>query len=83
MVKCAVNKVKFVLKKIDIRNLTELNNIMYADVAYVFELVGANKLPKTKKEPWWKRRLEGKLKDLIEIWTCEHFAWEKKYQEET
>ena len=47
---------------------------MYAAAAYVFELVGANKLPKTKKEPWWKRRLEGKLKDLIEIWTWEHFA---------
>ena len=69
-----MNKVKFVLKKINIRNLTELNNIMYAAAAYVFKLVGANKLPKTKKEPWWKRRLEGKLKDLIEIWTWEHFA---------
>ena len=37
---------------------------MYAAAAYVTELVGANKLPKTKKEPWWKRRLEGKLKEL-------------------
>ena len=51
-VKCAVNKVNCVLKKIDIRNLTELNNTMYAGAAYVTELVGANKLPKTKKEPW-------------------------------
>ena len=50
-VKCAVNKVNCVLKKIDIRNLTELNNTMYAAAAYVTELVGANKLPKTKKEP--------------------------------
>ena len=63
-VKCAVSKVNCVLKKIDIRNLTELNNTMYAAAAYVTELVGANKLPKTKKEPWWKRRLEGKLKEL-------------------
>ena len=63
-VKCAVNKVNCVLKKIDIRNLTELNNTMYAAAAYVTELVGANKLPETKKEPWWKRRLEGKLKEL-------------------
>ena len=62
--KCAVNKVSCVLKKIDIRNLTELNNTMYAAAAYVTELVGANKLPKTKKEPLWKRRLEGKLKEL-------------------
>ena len=37
---------------------------MYAAVAYVTELVGANKLPMTKQEPWWKRRLEGKLKEL-------------------
>ena len=37
---------------------------MYAAAAYVTELVGANKLPKTKKEPCWKRRLEGKLKEL-------------------
>ena len=37
---------------------------MYAAAAYVSELVGANKLPKTKKKPWWKRRLEGKLKEL-------------------
>ena len=62
--KCAVNKVNCVLKKIDIRNLTELNNIMYAAAAYITELVGANKLPRTKKEPWWKRRLERKLKEL-------------------
>ena len=63
-VNCAVNKVNCMLKKIDIRNLTELNNTMYAAAAYVTELVEANKLPKTKKEPWWKRRLEGKLKEL-------------------
>ena len=62
--KCAVNKVNCVLKKIDIRNLTELNNTMYAAAAYVTELVGANRLPKTKKQLWWKRGLEGKLKEL-------------------
>ena len=32
-VKCAVSKVNCVLKKIDIRNLTELNNTMYAAAA--------------------------------------------------
>ena len=62
--KSAVNKVNCVLKKIDIQNLTELNNTIYAAAAYFSELVGGNKLPKTKKEPWWKRRLEGKLKEL-------------------
>ena len=62
--KCVVNKVNCVLKKLDIRYLTELNNTMYAAAAYASELVGANKLPKTKKEPRWKRRLEGKLKEF-------------------
>ena len=52
------------LFKSDIRNLTELNNITYAAVAYATELVRANKLPKTKKEPLRKRRLEGKLKEF-------------------
>ena len=47
--KCAVKKVNCVLKKIDIQNLTELSNTIYAAAAYVTELVGANKLPKTKK----------------------------------
>ena len=36
-VKCAVNKVNCVRKKIDIRNLTELNNTMYAVTANVTE----------------------------------------------
>ena len=63
-VKCVVNNVSCVLKKIDIRNLTELSNTMYAAATYVSELVGANKLPKIKKEAWWKRQLEGKLKEL-------------------
>ena len=48
--KCAVNKINCVLKKIDIRNLTELNNNIHAAAAYVTELSGANKLPKTKKD---------------------------------
>ena len=63
-VKCAVNKINFVLKKIDILNLSELESTMYATAAYVANLVGANKLRKTKKEPWWKRRLKEKLKEL-------------------
>ena len=37
---------------------------MYAAAVYVSKLVGANKLPKTKKRSWWKTRLEGKLKEL-------------------
>ena len=59
--KCTVNNVSCVFKKIDIRNLTELNitrYARYAAAAYVSELVGAYKLPNTKKERWWKRQRE-------------------------
>ena len=63
-VKCVVNKVNCVIKKTDIRDLTELKNTMYTAAVYVSEWDGANKLLKTKKESWWKRRLEGKLKEL-------------------
>ena len=41
-----------------------LNNTIYAAAAYGTELVGANNFQRLKKEPWWKRRLEGKLKEL-------------------
>ena len=46
--KCAVSKVSSVLKKTDIRNLTELSNTKYAAAVDVSEMVGADKLPKTK-----------------------------------
>ena len=46
-VKCAVNKINCVLKRIQIEDLTELNNTKYGAAAYVFELVGANKIPNT------------------------------------
>ena len=46
--KCAVNKVNCVLKKIDILNLTELKNTIYATAAYFLELVRANELSNRK-----------------------------------
>ena len=57
--KCAMNKVDWMLKKIDVPNLTELSNTIYTAAACFSELVRANKLPKTNKELLWKRRLEG------------------------
>lgn len=46
-VKSAVNKVNCALVEVETRNLTELNDVMYASAAYVSELVGANKTPKS------------------------------------
>ena len=63
------NNVSCVLNKIDIRNLTALNNTMYTATTYFSELVGANKIPNTQKEPWWKRWLDRKLKELCRDWT--------------
>ena len=64
-VECAMSKVNCLLKKIDIQNLTELNNTMYATAAAcVTKSVGANKFPRGNKEPWWKRQLQKKLKEL-------------------
>ena len=60
--KCAVNKVNCVLKKIDIRDFTELIKTIYAAAIYVSELVRANKLPKTKKT--LVEETERKLKEL-------------------
>ena len=37
---------------------------MYAAAAYVSDLSGASTLPKTKKESWRKKRLEGKMREL-------------------
>ena len=56
-----MTKVNCAHKKIDNRNLTELKNTMYAAAAYVTELVGANKLPKTKKGTLVDERVRGKV----------------------
>ena len=50
------------LKKIDIRDFTELIKTIYAAAIYVSELVRANKLPKTKKT--LVEETERKLKEL-------------------
>ena len=48
--KCAGKKVNFPLKKNDIQNLIELNNIMYAAGAYVSHLVGAKNFQRQKRD---------------------------------
>ena len=54
----------FFKTKVKSADLTELNDVMAVIVAYVFKLVGANKTPKEKKKPWWKRLLEKRLEQL-------------------
>ena len=74
-VKCAVNKVNCVLKKIDIRNLTDLSNIMYAAATYVSKLVEANKLPKTKKGAVVEETVRGEVEGTYSrLGLREHFT---------
>ena len=49
-IKSALNRSNCVLVKVEIQNLTELNDGRVS-AAYVFKLVGAYKTPKEKKEP--------------------------------
>ena len=60
-VKCAVNKVNCVLKKTDIRNLTELDNTMCAAAGYASRLVGTNKIPKTQKGALVEEMVRGEV----------------------
>ena len=48
-VTCAVNKVNCVLKKIDIRNLTEVTNTMYAAAAKLLNWLELTNLQRQKK----------------------------------
>ena len=63
-VKCAVNKVNCVLKKIDILNLTELNNTTYAAQHMFLNWLELTNFQRQKMEPWWERRVDGKLNEL-------------------
>ena len=52
------------LRKFIFEVLLSWNKSIYIVAAYNSELVWGNKLPKTKKEPWWNRWLERKLKEF-------------------
>ena len=61
----AVKKVDNVIGKIKVNNITETNDLIYCGAAMVTEMLGLKSKNKEKrKEPWWKRRLEGQVKDL-------------------
>ena len=54
--------------KAKLSNITETNNLIYCGAALVTETLGINKSSKRKRqEPWWKRRVEGQLRDLTQI----------------
>lgn len=58
-------KVNAVIAHIKTKNITETNNLIRAASVWIAERMGLNKLElKEKKEPWWKRRIEGDIKRL-------------------
>ena len=58
----AVKKIDDILGKIKVKSITETNKLKNSGAVLVTEMVGI-KIGKTgiKKEPWWKRRLEGQI----------------------
>ena len=46
-------------------NITDTNNLIYAGAVLVRELLGLKKPNRNaKREPWWKRRPEGRVKEM-------------------
>ena len=59
-----VNKVNAVLGKVQVKDITHVNDLMYGGAALVTEMVGMRREQKEKKEPWWRRRLEDQVRQL-------------------
>ena len=61
----AVRKVDMLLGKMKTNNITDTNNLIYAGAVLVRELLGLKKPNRNaRREPWWKRRLEGRVKEM-------------------
>ena len=43
-----------VMNKIEVCNITELNDLVYAETAVVTEMLGVKNKKSTGIEPWWK-----------------------------
>ena len=60
----ATRKVDEVTNKIEVGNITELNDLVYAGVVVVMEMLGVKNRKNTGMEPWWKRRMEAQVKQF-------------------
>ena len=58
----ATRNVDEVTNKIEVRNTTELNDLVYAGAAVVTEMLGIKNRKSTEMERWWKRRMEAHVK---------------------
>ena len=59
-------KVDEVKNKIEVGNIIELNDLVYAGAIVVMEMLEAKNRKTTGIEPWWKRRMEAPVRQLNE-----------------
>ena len=50
------------VNKIEVGNITELNNLVYAGVVVVTEALAVKNENNTGMKPWWKRRMQAEVK---------------------
>ena len=59
-----VSKVNAVLGKVQVEDITHVNDLMYGGAALVTDMVGMRRKQKENKVPWWRRRLEEQVRQL-------------------
>ena len=60
-----MNRVNQVIHHIRTKDITETNNLIMAATVWVAEQLGLKKTEfSAKKEPWWKRHIDGDIKRL-------------------
>ena len=60
----ATRKVDKVMNKIELRNITELNDLVYAGAVAVTEMLGLKNRKSTGMDLWWRRIMETQVKQL-------------------
>ena len=60
----ATGKVDEVMNKIEVGNITELNDLVYAGAMVITEMLRVNNRKISGIEPWWKWRIEAQVKQL-------------------
>ena len=52
------------MNKIEVGNITELNDLVYAGAVVATEMLGVENRKGTGIDTWWKRRMEAQVKQL-------------------
>ena len=60
----ASRKLDEVMNKVEVGNITELNDLVYAGPKVVTEMLGVKNTKSAGMEQWWKRRMEAQVKQL-------------------